>query len=360
MIYHAIGVMSGSSMDGLDVVHCTFEEIGGKWTYHINAATCFEFSKQWKNTLREITKLSGVDLLLTHTAFGKWIAEQINIFIENNNLQHKTHLIASHGHTVFHLPAQRMTWQMGDGAAIAALCKLPVVSDLRNMDIALGGQGAPIVPIADMLLWKSYKYLLNIGGICNITIQNATGIENAFDISAANRVLNILANKLGAPYDDGGNIAQSGNMHAPLYDKLNELDYYKKSIPKSLANEFGTQHIMDIIDSFDCSIEDKLHTYTHHIAYQISCVCTQEPESTQMLITGGGAFNHFLIEKIRNLIENKNIKVVVPDSDTIMYKEAIAMALIGILRWREEPNVLKESTGAERSSVGGALWMGQE
>lgn len=358
MVYHVIGTMSGSSMDGLDIAFCTFEEIGGKWTFQINNASCIEFDTYWKQQLKNITSISAKELLLTHTAFGKWMGEKIQIFINENNLQHKVHFIASHGHTVFHEPALGMTFQMGDGAHIAAITKLPVISDLRNMDVALGGQGAPIVPIGEMMLWNDYNYFLNIGGIANISIKLYEQQIIAFDVCAANSVLNLLAQQLGEAFDTNGNFAAHGKVHEPLLDALNALEYYKLLPPKSLANEFGKEHIFQIIQSFEISINDKLHTICLHIAQQIAHTLQQHPAG-KLLVTGGGAFNTFLINTLREQLYEQNIEVVIPDANTIQYKEAIVMALIGILRWREEENVLNSVTGASRNSVGGALWMGQ-
>lgn len=349
--------MSGSSIDGLDIAYCRIEEVGGKWSYEIEQASCVEFDEDWKQKLTNITTISAKELLLTHTSFGKWIGNAINDFIEKNNLQHKVHLIASHGHTVFHEPQHGMTFQMGDGAAIAAITKLPVVSDLRNMDIALGGQGAPIVPIGEKLFWNDFQYFLNIGGISNITIaENEKHI--AFDVCPANRILNLLANELGMAYDKNGDEAQKGTINEDLLFELNDLDYYQKPYPKSLSNEFGLDIFYAIIQKYTISNQDKLRTVCEHIAYQISnSIVASEPQ--KMMVTGGGALNIFLVKLISEKLTSKNVEVVIPDTTLIQYKEALIMALIGTLRWREENNVLSSVTGASRNSVGGALWMGQ-
>lgn len=359
MVYYVIGTMSGSSLDGLDIVYCTIEEIAGKWRYQIQNSECISFHENWKNTLSVCTQLSAKELLQAHSDFGHWMGKEILQFIEKNNLQHKVHLIASHGHTVFHEPNQKMTFQLGDGAAIAAVNRLPVVSDLRNMDVALGGQGAPIVPIGEKLFWNEYDYFLNIGGICNITISE-NEIHQAFDVCPANRVLNLLSNELGKPYDHFGEDAARGKLNQDLLDELNDLEYYQKQYPKSLSNEFGTLTIFEKIQHYTCSIQDKLNTFCEHIAQQITEVCKQHTELKKMLITGGGAYNEYLISRIQFYLAKKNIEVVIPENNLIEYKEALIMALIGVLRWREQHNVMHHVTGAERDSVGGALWMGQE
>ena len=353
--------MSGSSMDGLDIAYCTFEEIGGKWSFTINKTECVEFEPSWKNRLHEVASLNGRELLLTHSAFGHWMGNSILDFIERNDLHHKVHLIASHGHTVFHDPEHKMTFQMGDGAAIAGITKLPVVSDLRNMDIALGGQGAPIVPIGEKLLWNDFTFFLNLGGICNVTISQAEQ-HLAFDICPANRVLNLLSADLGKSFDKDGEEASKGTLCAALLEELDGQNYYKQSPPKSLSNEFGTEQLYDRIREYEISTEDKLHTLCIHIAQQLRLALQPfaPAETAKMLVTGGGAFNSFLLSCIRKELETLRIEVVIPEEELIGYKEAMIMGLIGVLRWREEINVLSSVTGSSRSSVGGALWMGQD
>ncbi len=364
MIYRAIGIMSGSSLDGLDIAFTEFTETGGKWSYEILTAECVEYSKEWQEKLKNAVLLSALDYQLLHTEYGHYVGKRVNEFIEQYGLQHKVSLVASHGHTTFHLPQQQMTAQLGDGAAIAAETKLNVVSDLRSLDIALGGQGAPIVPIGEKLLFAGYDYFLNIGGIANISI-NADEKYIAYDVCAANRVLNMLAAEKGLQYDEGGKLAASGKVNEYLLGELNSLDYYRKVYPKSLANSFGTDIVFPIIKASGVSVQDGLGTYVEHIALQVRNAMADDGRQTtddstarKLLVTGGGAMNTFLIEKLQALLIEKNIEVVIPDEKTILYKEAVIMALIGILRWREEENVLPSVTGASRGSVGGALWIG--
>src|SRR6266496_753103 len=251
MIYRAIGVMSGSSLDGLDVAFAEFQENAGKWSHEIRQADCYPYSNEWIAKLKTAISLKALDYQLLHVEYGHHIGQQVNQFIEENNLHYQVALIASHGHTSFHLPSKKMTAQLGDGAAIAAETKLPVVTDLRALDIAFGGQGAPIVPIGEKLLLDEYDYFLNLGGIANISakisnkknllsIESSKGDEVAFDICPANRILNMLANDMNMEYDENGKMAASGNIEENLLQKLNELDFYKLPYPKSLANDFGT------------------------------------------------------------------------------------------------------------------------
>lgn len=364
MIYRVIGLMSGSSLDGLDLAFVEFDESGGKWNFEIQAAACIPYSSGWKDKLQQATQLTAYEYMLLHTAYGRYIGQQVNNFIEDNHLHHRVQLIVSHGHTTFHVPAQGLTAQLGDGAAIAAATHTNVVSDLRAVDVAFGGEGAPIVPVGEKLLFSDYQYCLNLGGIANISYNGAKGYV-AFDVCAANRVLDLLASTVGKQYDDGGALAASGKVFTPLLTRLNAFSYYKRSYPKSLANSFGTDEVYPVIMDFDISVEDKMRTYVEHIAMQVSYAIQQfytagSPNSEQMLVSGGGACNTFLINRIRHHLQALQISVIVPPGDIIHYKEALIMALIGVLRWREEYNVLHTVTGATRSSIGGAVWIGQE
>jgi anhydro-N-acetylmuramic acid kinase len=368
MVYRVIGLMSGSSLDGLDIAFVEFHEQAGAWTYEVKAAECYAYSDEWTEKLRSATRLNALDYQLLHTAYGHYTGQLVNAFIEEYSLHYQVQLIASHGHTTFHLPAQHMTGQLGCGAAIAAVTGINVVSDLRAMDVALGGHGAPIVPIGEKLLLKEYPLFLNIGGIANVSC-NATDHYTAFDVCPANRVLNMLARKAGKSFDESGRIAAGGTLLPELLKTLNALEYYHLPSPKSLANDFGTDVVFPLVTGSqfrikDTWIQDALRTYTEHIAIQVKnalepLVAGQEKELS-VLVTGGGAHNTFLVERLTALLSEINITVQVPDAKLVDYKEAVIMGLIGVLRWREENNVLASVTGATRNSIGGAVWIGQE
>ncbi len=362
MIYNVIGLMSGSSLDGLDICFVEFNETAGNWKYEIKCAACIEYGDTWTQKLRDAINLPAQEYQLLDAAYGHHLGIMVNEFIEEFQLHHKVNLISSHGHTTFHDPQNRMTHQLGDGAAIAAETQLPVVSDLRSMDIAFGGQGAPIVPLGEKLLFPDYRYFLNIGGIANISIKENNGII-AFDICAANRVLNMLALEKNKPYDENGGMASSGKVNEALLNQLNEQDYYSHPYPKSLANSFGTDIIYPMIKSFDLSTEDSLCTYVEHIAVQIKNSLQpffSNKEMQRVMITGGGAFNTFLINRISKHLQEINFEVYIPEDDVVIYKEALIMALLGVLRWREQYTVLSSVSGASRNSIGGALWLGTE
>ena len=374
MVYRAVGLMSGSSLDGLDIAYTHLDNNAGKWSFEIVRAACYEYENEWKNKLQSSIKLNALDYQLLHTAYGHYLGEKVNHFIKENNLQYQVQLIASHGHTTFHMPDKKMTAQLGDGAAIAAVTGINVVSDLRAMDIALDGQGAPIVPIGEKLLFNDFDFFLNLGGIANISYKEKENFI-AFDVCPANSILNMLAGESGKKYDDNGAMAAKGNVDKLLLAKLNELEYYGYAYPKSLSNNFGLEIVYPLIKDAGCRIEDALRTYAEHIAQQIKIAANNlltnnnpfteknyklQTTNHKLLLTGGGTFNSFLIERLKNILQPLNIEIIVPEENLIKYKEALIMALMGVLRWREENNVLASVTGASRSSIGGAVWMGLE
>lgn len=347
-------------MDGLDIAYVQLDEVRGQWSFKILEAECVPYDMNWTEALRTAADINVSDFLKLHTAYGRYTGERVNEFIEKYQLGHKVHFIASHGHTVFHDPTNNTSGQVGDGATIAAVTGLPVISDLRAVDVALGGQGAPIVPIGDRLLFGDYDYLLNIGGIANITV-NQGGNMIAFDVCPANRILNGLAQKEGKVMDEGGALAAKGKLLVGILDLINSQEYYGQAPPKSLSNEAADMLAFPLLLESSYGNCDRLNTVVHHIADQVTKAVKQFPhgkEQATLLATGGGAFNTFLITELSKRLEHQNVTVVVPEPNVVKFKEALVMALIGTLRWREEVNVLSSVTGASRDSVGGALWMG--
>lgn len=363
MVYKVMGLMSGSSLDGLDIVFAEIGENAGAWTFEIVAADCYAYEAEWKERLQHATTLNALDYCQLHADYGHFLGKAVNRFVEENNLHFKVGLIASHGHTTFHVPQKNMTAQLGDGAAIAAETGLPVVSDLRALDVAFGGQGAPIVPIGEKLLLPAYNLFLNLGGIANISFREENNYT-AFDVCPANRVLNMIAQKEGKEFDRGGEMAMLGNVHHGLLKKLNDLPYYQQPFPKSLANNFGTDEVYPLIRSFGLTHFDELKTCVAHIVDQVKLAVQNNikpaGETSKMLVTGGGAFNTYLVNELQQALQPLGVEIVVPENNMVQYKEALIMALIGVLRWRQEYNVLSSVTGAARDSIGGAVWIGQE
>lgn len=353
--------MSGSSLDGLDIVYTHLEESRGAWKFEIKNCDCIPYNEEWLNALKTAKNHSVSNFLLMHTRYGKYLAECVNSFIEKHSLHHRIDFIVTHGHTVFHDPARHTSVQIGCGATLAAHTRLPVISDLRAMDVALGGQGAPIVPIGDKLLFSEYDYLLNIGGIVNISIKK-DDVIHAFDVCTGNQALNILAQRAGKDMDENGAMARQGRWLGGISEALNAQAYFHRRPPKSLSNEAAQDLVFPILMESEHDTNDLLHTVVKHITEQVSNAIVQnKSENTEgnMLITGGGAFNSFLVEEISEKLHTLRITVTVPDETVVKYKEALVMALIGALRWREEVNVLASVTGASYDSIGGALWMGQ-
>jgi anhydro-N-acetylmuramic acid kinase len=352
--------MSGSSLDGLDMAFVHFEENAGEWTFEILETYCKPYTPDWREKLTHINGLSAKDYLLLHTAYGHWLGNAVNDFIEERHLAYRVQLIASHGHTAFHDPSKRMTAQLGDGAALAAVTGIRTITDLRSVDVALGGQGAPIVPIGEKLLFPDYDLFLNMGGIANISAKGTNRI--GFDVCPANRILNLLAAGTEKGYDDGGAMAATGSIDVNLLDKLNGLSYYSQAYPKSLSNEFGLNEVYPVILHACLSVNDALATYAEHIAVQISASLislkkqVSKKGESNLLITGGGAHNRFLIERLTSKVSPADIKCIIPSESLVDYKEALIIALMGALRWREDVNVLHTVTGASKDSINGAVW----
>ncbi len=348
--FSVIGVMSGSSMDGVDLACCDIMVDNGNFSYTVKAAETIGYDEVWRQRLSQLYKQKAEIYPKLNAFYGKYIGKLINDFILKNSL--KPDFIASHGHTAFHQPAAGFTAQVGDGAAISAITGLPVVCDFRSFDVALGGQGAPLVPIGDKLLFSDYDACLNLGGIANISFVGSDKIT-AFDIVPCNIVLNRAARWLKLPYDDGGKIAAGAEVDTYLLDELNEINFYNQSGPKSLGREWINTEFWPIVKSYpDTMEEEKLATLCEHIATQIAQVINKAG-AQQVLVTGGGVFNTHLL----NLIKAKsNANMVVPNDMVVAYKEAIIFGLLGVLRLLNQPNVLASVTGSKDNHVGGALY----
>jgi anhydro-N-acetylmuramic acid kinase len=346
-IYRVVGIMSGTSLDGVDIALCHFELKKGRWSFEIKNAETVPYSVRHKNKLAGINALTAEKFAEEHASFGRFLGNLVSTFLGKHRL--KADFVASHGHTIFHQPSKGFTSQIGDGAALSAACGLPVVCDFRTADVALGGQGAPLVPVGDKYLFGGYDACLNLGGIANISFERS-GRRIAFDVCPVNIVLNGLAAETGKAYDRDGRLSAKGSVSEKLLRKLNSVSFYKKPNPKSLGREDIEKHFLNLLESDDSSITDKLRTCCEHIAMQISAVFNQ-PGS--MLVTGGGAYNSFLVGRIK---EHCGGAVVLPERQIIEFKEALIFAFLGVLRWRNEVNTLRTVTGASRDSSGGAVY----
>ncbi len=341
--------MSGTSLDGVDLAFCTFEyEFNWKFQFHFGKT--IPYDNQWKEKLKTAQFLSPDELKTLDIEFGTYLGLLVKDFIEEKNIE--VDFVSSHGHTIHHQPQKGITVQIGSGEEIKKASGKTVVCDFRKGDVALGGQGAPLVPIGDKLLFSQMDYCLNLGGIANISFERNSE-RLAFDICACNIVLNELVTERELNYDEDGELARVGKLNKALLDELNLIDFYKKPFPKSLGREDIESSIFLILKKYEISLEDRLNTFCKHIAIQISEVLSKEISDAKMLITGGGTLNKFLLE----CIEDKcNLKIVIPPKDIIDFKEAIIFAFLGVLRMRNEVNCLKSVTGASVDSSGGDIF----
>jgi anhydro-N-acetylmuramic acid kinase len=359
--YRVIGLMSGSSLDGVDIALCRLEENNGQWRYEIEKAECIPYPPKWRLRLQSLVLQNAVTYLKTDSFYGHYLGEVTRKFMQDQMLDGKIDFIASHGQTIFHQPENQMTSQIGDGAAICAETGYPVICNFRTTDVALGGQGTPMAPTADQLLFSDFKFCLNLGGIANLSCKLDNKIIG-FDICGVNMVLNSLAGEIDLDMDKDGIIARSGSVHHELLNELNAQWYYEKPYPKSIGGGWVTKIFLPTFRKYRIQVEDKLRTAVEHIALQISkdiknvyaSEYLSKEESHSMLVTGGGAFNKFLLERIN---AHSPVMVVVPDPMTIKFKECLLTSLMGALRYRGEVNMLSSVTGATADSCGGEIYL---
>jgi anhydro-N-acetylmuramic acid kinase len=349
--YRVIGLMSGTSLDGLDMAYCTFYKKVHHWNFDFHIGETVAYSSDWKARLKGAMDISGYDLSMLHVELGQLHGEWVKEFISKNNID-AVDAICSHGHTIFHNPQQSLTLQIGSAPHIAAATGFPVVADFRTKDVALGGQGAPLVPIGDALLFSEYQACLNLGGIANVSFDS-NGSRVAGDISICNILLNAIAARVNRDYDKGGEIARAGNVIEALLEKWNAISFYENPLPKSLGREFfETNYALDL-EPNEHSVEDLMRTATEHIAIQISNALSKYEINTTF-VTGGGAFNEFLVERIRQL---SGVEIQIPSTEIIQFKEAIVFGFLGVLRLSGDVNTLRSVTGAAQDSIGGAIWL---
>lgn len=346
-IFYAIGLMSGTSLDGLDICYSKFIRTESIWDFEILKCETFAYSGELENHLRNAINLSSEDLLKLNVDYGFYLGEQTAEFISKNKITNLD-LIASHGHTVFHQPQNKFTLQIGDGRAIKTKTNTTVIYDFRSQDVILEGNGAPLVPIGDELLFSEFDACLNLGGFSNISL-NRNGKRIAFDICPVNIILNDLSCKLGKKYDESGNIARTGIIDNNLLKELNQLDFYSQKAPKSLGIEWINENISSLIQNQ--KTEDLLATFTEHSAIQIAKILN-DYEVKNVLITGGGAYNNYLIEKIK---AKTKTEINIPKKEIIEYKEALIFAFMGVLRLLNLNNVLSSATGSLHDHPSGLI-----
>lgn len=350
--------MSGTSMDGIDLAYCELTEEDGTWTYQIKEGETIPYEEKWRVRLSQLRKQNALIYLKTHTFYGHYIGQLCKAFIEKHGLE--VDFIASHGHTIFHQPEEGYTAQIGDGSAISALTGLPVINDFRVLDVALYGQGAPLVPVGDQQLFADYDFCLNLGGFANISMEKE-GERIAFDVAPCNIVLNRIARNMGEAYDEGGKFAATGSVNYDLLKELDDLPFYQSFKPKSIGREWVNSAFWPVLRQYEFNQESQqnlMKTLVDHISGQIADVIEhyagEDTATKKVLITGGGAYNKTLVDYLQS---HCDAQMIVPeDAKLIEYKEALIFAFLGVLRLRQENNTLSSVTGAHHDSVGGAMW----
>lgn len=351
--YYVIGLMSGTSLDGLDIAYVEFINHNNQWSFKLLHSKAIHYTTEWKSKLNNTMQLDALGIHLLDIELAEYFSLCVNEFRKEFSID-KVDFISSHGHTIFHQPEKKLSLQIGAGQIIAANCGVEVICDFRKQDLALNGQGAPLVPIGDKYLFAEYDFCLNIGGIANVSFEkNKQRI--AYDICAVNMVLNHYAELLNLNFDEDGKLAASGKLDSTLLNNLNELDFYKQAAPKSLGKEWVYSTVIPLLDAVDISIEDKLHTYCEHIAMQISTDINRglKAEQAKMLITGGGAYHQYLIKRLSHFCK---VEIIVPSKEIIEFKEAIIFAFLGVLYIRGENNCLASVTGASKDHCSGVKY----
>ena len=352
--YEAIGLMSGTSCDGLDIAACRFYSHHDNWKYELIASETLPYSDKMRSMLINCVNLSALEIAQLDIELGTFFGEKAKQFMEKHKLD--PFVISSHGHTVFHQPDKKITLQIGNGLEINRITKSTVVNNFRQLDVLNGGQGAPLVPLGEKYLFNEYAFCLNTGGFANISFETNAN-RNAFDICPVNIVMNQIVSKIGLEYDEGGKLASNGSLLPELLKELNDLKYYKSDFPKSLGKEWVDENILPLITNPENSTEDLLHTYCHHIGIQISDSIFKHASNVKgdkILITGGGARNTFLMECIKKYLHT-GIEMVIPKDNILDFKEAIIFAFLGLLRMLNKTNILKSVTGSSMDSSSGII-----
>lgn len=343
-----IGLMSGTSLDGLDIVYVEFVKNNVKEFEIIHSET-LKYSSVWEAKLREGVHKNSKELLALDAEYAVLLSEKVSSFIIKHTIS-VVDFIASHGHTILHKPNEGYTLQIGNGEIISRNTGQKVICDFRTQDVQLGGQGAPLVPIGDALLFSQYDGCLNLGGFANVSYEKE-GERIAFDICPVNIVLNHYVKQVGFDYDDEGRMASEGEIHLELLNNLNELVFYRKEHPKSLGLEWVQEQIFSLIDTFELSVTDILRTFIEHVAIQIA---NSLKDRKEVLVTGGGVFNLFLMSRISFL---SSTKIIIPAEKIINYKEALIFAFLGLLRSNNQVNCLSSVTGAKQDHSSGRIFI---
>ncbi|TGV04111.1 anhydro-N-acetylmuramic acid kinase [Flavivirga rizhaonensis] len=349
--YRVVGVMSGTSLDGIDVVYSQFELDNGVWHFKIVHSETVSYNSSWENILRNLVSYNVTELQQIDEDYTNYLASIIKNFISKNNIK-IIDAICSHGHTALHQPDTGITYQIGNKPTMAALLNKMVVCDFRVQDVELGGQGAPLVPIGDKLLFSEYDFCLNLGGFANISTE-LNDERIAYDVCPVNIVLNHYTKLIGFDYDDGGKIAETGTVINELLNKLNTLSFYKEDYPKSLGLEWVNKNIFPLIDAFQLETKDILKTFIEHISIQIAKEINKKKQAS-VLATGGGVYNNYLVDRLKQYSQHN---IIIPSNTVVEFKEALIFGLLGVLKLRDEVNCLQSVTGSSKNHSSGKIYL---
>ncbi|MBK8956770.1 MAG: anhydro-N-acetylmuramic acid kinase [Saprospiraceae bacterium] len=354
-----IGLMSGTSLDGLDMALVEFKETE-KLNFKIQASHHIAYDENWSRKLANAFYQNDDELKALDRIYGEWLGIQVRDFLAQNGLH--ADLIGSHGHTVFHRPNEGLTLQIGSGKQVAEITGIPVVCNFRQQDVALGGQGAPLVPIGDATLFSDYAFCLNLGGFSNASWDHA-GERRACDIGPCNMLLNGLSQRLGLKYDPEGQHSRNGKLIPELLEECNQIAFYKESPPKSLGREWFLNNFKNVLSNQNHTTEDLLRTAVEHAAVQIDQFLKSivkspgmdQNKSASVFCTGGGTYHNFLMDRLKCL-GLETFDYIIPAKELVDNKEALVFALLAFLKWKGRINVLKTVTGASRDHSSGEVW----
>lgn len=349
--YTGIGLMSGTSLDGIDLAYCEFSDDQGKWHFELLASETIPYDEQWYARLRCLDEQDARTFARTHVYYGHLLGRTLRDFIIRNEL--KPQFVACHGQTIFHQPEKNFTAQIGDGETIVAYLQCPLVTNFRNKDVAMGGQGAPLVPFGEHHLFSSHQLFLNLGGIANLSHGG-----KAFDVVPCNMALNWLANFLDPPQalDREGAAARSGNLDYALYDALEHFPWYAQAGPKSLGTEWFEEHILPVLSHCTSPVEDRLKTYVFHVVSRITVALRDlQVRNLPMMVTGGGAHNVYLMEELQKSLAGLGVTLEALHHAVIDFKEAVIFSFLGLQTLLGQPNILASVTGAHLDVCGGSI-----
>lgn len=349
--YKVVGLMSGTSLDGLDLAYCVFQKVASGWKYQIEKASTVRYPAEWLSRLSEAHTLGGQELMAVDASYGAYLGKATRTFLDKHGL--KVDFVASHGHTVFHQPDKKFTTQIGNGYSLHVASGLPVICDFRMQDVAFGGEGAPLVPAGDKLLFHEYDVCLNLGGIANLSVD-VKGKRLAYDICFCNMGLNFLAGEASMKYDKNGELAAEGTVNKGMLKSLDKIYSKLRRKRPSLGREIFEKEVLAVIKDKSIPLEDRLCTFTESAAREICDAIKDHRPRARVLCTGGGTFNAFLIAR---MLDNggDDITFMIPDEDVVKFKEAMVFAFLGVLRVRNEINCFSSVTHALRDSSSGTM-----